>query len=80
MVTHDGSACTKPEEYHAKKKQQNKLHITEEISTRGKNTKYEIQSPIYLSATVINPKEYYIFVPYQTTQMSKNNYFNSDGQ
>jgi len=33
MGTQDGNACTKPEEYHAKKKQQNKLHnITEEIT------------------------------------------------
>jgi hypothetical protein len=32
MGTHDGSACTKPEENRAKKKQQNKLRIiTEEI-------------------------------------------------
>jgi hypothetical protein len=32
MVIHDRSACTKPEEYHAKKEQQHRLHIiTEEI-------------------------------------------------
>jgi len=43
---------------------------------RGINTKYDIQRTIHLSAIVIVPKEYYIFVPYQTSQTSKN-YFDS---
>ena len=50
----------------------NYVSLQKKQSTRGINTKYDIQRTIHLSAIVIVPKEYYIFVPYQTSQMSKN--------